>query len=179
MTRPKVQNLWNDLNESYTLNSTIQHISCTFYKGSGQIPKYQFLFWITYETQNFSSRLVEDSIIWEQWKNDSLSRDKQHDLVFFLMYTCFLICKVFLQNGRCRSDNTPVLDLDIWVASNCSFFGEYNWFVISQQFLEHKMCSYCMVMHVFSFSSFPIFTTVQKNRSLLKRETLLLNQDST
>ena len=81
--------------------------------------------------QNFLLSLVEHSAIREQRKKDSLSRDKQYDLVFFLMYTCFLNCKVFLQNGRC-SDNTPVLDLDIWVASNCSFFGEYNWFVISQ-----------------------------------------------
>ena len=34
--------------------------------------------------------LVEDSTVLEQGKKDSLSCDKQYDLVFFLMYNCFL-----------------------------------------------------------------------------------------
>ena len=48
----------------------------------------------------FLLSLVEDPTIWEQGKKDSLSRDKQYDLVFFLMYNRFLNYKVFSQNGR-------------------------------------------------------------------------------
>ena len=77
-----------------------QHISCMFCKDSGQPPKYQFLFWIPWEKQNFWLTLVEDSTVWEQGKKDSLRCDKQYEFVFFLMCNCFLNYKVFPQNGR-------------------------------------------------------------------------------
>ena len=44
--------------------------------------------------------LVEDPTIWEQGKKDSPSRDKQYDLVFFLMYNRFLNYKVFPQKKQ-------------------------------------------------------------------------------
>ena len=55
---------------------------------------------IPWEKQNFLLSLVEDPTIWEQGKKDSLSRDKQYDLVFFPMYNWLLNYKVFPQNGR-------------------------------------------------------------------------------
>ena len=80
-----------------------QHISYIFYKDNGQMPKYLFMFWIPWEKQNFLLSLVHDPTIWEQGKKDSLSRDKQYGLVFFLMYNHFLNYKVLPQNGTYHS----------------------------------------------------------------------------
>ena len=75
------------------------------------MPKYWFLFWILWEKQNFLFNLVEDPTIWEQGKKSSPSSDKQYDLIFFLMYNCFLNYKVFPQNGRYHSSIQATLQL--------------------------------------------------------------------
>ena len=57
---------------------------------NAQVLIFCLFFLISWEKQNFLLNLVEDPTIWEQGKKDSLSRDKRHDLVFFLMYNRFL-----------------------------------------------------------------------------------------
>ena len=57
--------------------------------------------------------LVEDPTTWEQGKKDSLSRDKQYDIVFFLMYNCFLNYKVFPQIGIYHSSVQVTLQFKI------------------------------------------------------------------
>ena len=99
MTKPKVQNLWNDLNESYSVNMFHAYSTRTAVK----CPGINFCFEFLERSRIFLLSLVKDPIIWEQGKKDSLSRDKQYDLVFFLMYNRFLNYKLFPQNGRYHS----------------------------------------------------------------------------
>ena len=127
MTKPILQNLWNDLNESYSPNSSnifLAYSTRTVVK----CPSINFLlfFFDFLKKQNFLLNLVEDPTIWEQGKKDSLSRDKRHDLVFFLMYNRFLNWGLSTKwkISFINSGNTPVLDLIISVASNGRFFGE-------------------------------------------------------
>ena len=94
-TKPKVQNLWNDLNESYTFNIFLIYspktvVSCPIINLCFEFIERHLMF----------LSLVEDPTISEQEKEDSLSRDKQCNLVFFLMHNCFLSFQVFQHNRR-------------------------------------------------------------------------------
>ena len=130
MTKPILQNLWNDLNESYSPNSPNIFLAyCTrkvVKRPSINFFFFFFFFLIPWEKQNSLLNLVEDPAIWEQGKKDSLCRDKRHDLVFFLMYNRFLNWGLSTKwkISFINSGNTPVLDLIISVASNGRFFGE-------------------------------------------------------
>ena len=79
----------------------------TYFSGSlqGKQPA-DFLFSIRWEKQNFLLSLVDDATIWGQGNKDTLtssSRNKQYDLVFFLMYRCFLNYNAIPQNTRYHS----------------------------------------------------------------------------
>ena len=54
------------------------------------------MFYIPWEEQNLLLSLVEDHTIGST-ERKTLRRSKEYDHVFFLMYNCFLNCKVFPQ----------------------------------------------------------------------------------
>ena len=66
------------------MNPTLPTYSCIFYKDRSNAQRLIFLLNSLREAE-FSVEFVEDLTIWEQGKRDSLSRDKEYDIVFILM----------------------------------------------------------------------------------------------
>ena len=93
ITKPKVQNLWNDLTESYSCNIFLAFSAITTVKCPSINFCFEFLersrtfYWVWYKIWQFGSKRIKN-----------LSSDKQYDLVFFLMHNSFLDYQVFPQN---------------------------------------------------------------------------------